>query len=151
MTGILHRLGIRAPREAVYAALATTGGIAGWWTTDTTGDAGEGGTLVTRFHADGRLLGSFDLAVREARPGSQVVWEVLAGPPEWVGTRIRFGLRTEEDWTIVLFHHDGWRDTGEFFGHCSLKWAVFLMSLKSLLETGTGRPAPDDVRIGDWH
>ena len=29
--------------------------------------------------------------------------------------------------------------------------ATFLMSLKSLLETGKGQPSPDDVRIGNWH
>ena len=34
--------------------------------------------------------------------------------------------------------------------HCSTKWAIFLMSLKSLVETGKGSPGPDDVRIGDW-
>jgi hypothetical protein len=35
--------------------------------------------------------------------------------------------------------------------HCSTKWAIFLMSLKSLAETGRGQPSPGDVRIGDWH
>jgi hypothetical protein len=35
--------------------------------------------------------------------------------------------------------------------HCSTKWATFLLSLKSLVETGRGAPAPNDVRIGDWH
>ena len=33
--------------------------------------------------------------------------------------------------------------------HCSTKWAIFLMSLEDLVKTGT--PAPDDVRISDWH
>ena len=31
--------------------------------------------------------------------------------------------------------------------HCSTKWATFLMSLKSLVETGTGAPSPHDVHI----
>ncbi len=31
--------------------------------------------------------------------------------------------------------------------HCSTKWAVFLMSLKDLLEKSDGRPAPRDVKI----
>ncbi len=35
--------------------------------------------------------------------------------------------------------------------HCSTKWAVFLMSLKSLLETGTGAPDPHDVKIDNWN
>jgi hypothetical protein len=35
--------------------------------------------------------------------------------------------------------------------HCSTKWGSFLLSLKSLAETGTGQPAPRDVEISDWH
>ena len=39
----------------------------------------------------------------------------------------------------------------EFMYHCSTKWATFLLSLKQLIETGTGAPDPDDVQISDWH
>ena len=35
--------------------------------------------------------------------------------------------------------------------HCSTKWATFLMSLKMLVETGKGEPAPRDVKISNWH
>jgi hypothetical protein len=28
-----------------------------------------------------------------------------------------------------------------------MKWATFLLSLKNLLETGKGRPAPNDLQI----
>ena len=35
--------------------------------------------------------------------------------------------------------------------HCSTKWAIFLMSLKSLLETGKGAPHPNDVKIDNWN
>jgi hypothetical protein len=51
----------------------------------------------------------------------------------------------------VLFKHEGWREPVEFMHHCSTKWATFLMSLKETVETGQGRPHPDDVRISDWH
>ena len=34
--------------------------------------------------------------------------------------------------------------------HCSTKWATFLMSLKSLVETGKGAPYPNDVLIDNW-
>ena len=38
----------------------------------------------------------------------------------------------------LLFKHEGWREPVEFMHHCSTKWAIFLMSLKSLVETGKG-------------
>ena len=48
-------------------------------------------------------------------------------------------------------HGEGWAEPVEFLSHCSTKWAVFLLSLKALIETGTGSPSPDDVAISDWH
>ncbi|WP_333770263.1 SRPBCC family protein [Streptomyces sp. IBSBF 2435] len=80
-----------------------------------------------------------------------VRWEVVAGPEEWVGTHVRWELRQDGDWTIVLFTHEGWREPVEFMHHCSTKWAAFLLSLKQLLETGEGAPDPHDTRISDWH
>jgi hypothetical protein len=35
--------------------------------------------------------------------------------------------------------------------HCSTKWAIFLMSLKQLIETGKGAPYPNDVQVSNWH
>ena len=35
--------------------------------------------------------------------------------------------------------------------HCNTKWAMFLMSLKSLVETGKGLPSPHDVKIDNWN
>jgi hypothetical protein len=80
-----------------------------------------------------------------------VIWQVVEGPAEWIGTEISFDLKQEDDYAIVLFNHQGWNEPVEFMHHCSTKWAIFLMSLKSLVETGKGNPSPDDVRIGNWH
>jgi hypothetical protein len=32
-----------------------------------------------------------------------------------------------------------------------MKWATFLLSLRELVETGTGRPSPDDLKIDNWN
>ena len=86
-----------------------------------------------------------------ATPADHVRWEVVEGPEEWVGTQIGFELSEENGYTIVMFSHTGWREVVPFMYHCSTKWATFLMSLKQLVETGTGEPAPGDVRISNWH
>jgi uncharacterized protein YndB with AHSA1/START domain len=148
MFDILHRVGVKAPPARVYEALATPAGVSGWWTTETT-QAGE--IIKTSFTADGRVLGGFDLKILELRPEKCVVWQVVDGPAEWVGTKIRFDLKQEDDFTTVLFKHEGWKEPVEFMYHCSTKWATYLMSLKALGETGQGQPSPNDVRIGNWH
>jgi hypothetical protein len=91
------------------------------------------------------------MEVLDARPGERVTWRVVDGPEEWIGTTIDWKLRQDGDYTIVLFEHQGWKEPVEFMNHCSTKWATFLLSLKSLVETGQGRPAPRDVEISDWH
>lgn len=143
---IVHRIGATAPIEKVYAALTTVDGLAAWWTEDTDGDAAPGGLLRFRFPP-----GGFDMKVLETEPSRRVLWEVVDGPEEWIGTRVSFDLRTEGEWTILLFRHEGWREQVEFMSHCSTKWASYLLSLKKLVETGAGDPSPNDVRISDWH
>jgi len=152
MTDIVHRIGIKAPAADVYAALSTLPGLAGWWTEETTGDASVGGVISFVFHLEtGELLGGFDMEVLELSPSDKVRWRVKDGPPEWIDTRIEFSLARQDDWTVVMFSHRGWREEVEFTAHCSTKWATFLISLRDLLETGKGRPAPNDLRIGNWH
>jgi uncharacterized protein YndB with AHSA1/START domain len=148
---ILHRVGIKASLDNVYNALGTPEGVAGWWTAATTGDNKAGGMITFRFTDNGRELGFFDMKILELHPNTRVVWQVINGPAEWVGTKIRFELKQEDDFTIVLFSHEGWKEPVEFMYHCSTKWAIFLMSLKSLGETGKGQPSPNDVKIGNWH
>lgn len=147
MFDILHRVGIKAPLDKVYQALATPEGIAAWWTTETKGDSKAGGIITTRFFADGRELGGFDMKILELHPNTRVIWQVVEGPSEWIGTKIRFELKREDDFTVVLFRHEGWKEPVEFMHHCSTKWATYLLSMKSLLEGGKGRPHPDDVHI----
>jgi uncharacterized protein YndB with AHSA1/START domain len=147
MIDIVHRIGAQAVApEQVYDALTTIDGLARWWTTDTTGDPGAGGTIAFRF-----LPGGFDMRVDELVAGKLVRWTVVDGPEEWLGTEISFELRTEDGYTIVLFEHRGWREPVEFLSHCSTKWAAFLLSLKQYVETGVGSPAPGDVQISNWH
>ncbi|GAA3604290.1 SRPBCC family protein [Microlunatus ginsengisoli] len=148
MVDIRHRIGVVTPDPTnVYDALTTIDGLSGWWTDETSGDPDVGGTIELRFPP----VGGFDLEVLEQRPGERVRWRVLAGPDEWIGTTIDWQLRQDGDYTIVLFEHRGWREPVEFMSHCSTKWGSYLMSLKSLVETGTGAPAPRDVQISDWH
>lgn len=150
MVDIVHRIGIRAPAAKVYQAVATAQGVAGWWSRDTTGTA-AGGTVESRFHRDGREIGRMDYRMERVEPDREIRWRFTEGPPEWIGTEATFHLTQDGDMTILVFGHRNWREPVEFMAHCSMKWAVFLLSLRELLETGTGRPAPEDMKIDNWN
>jgi hypothetical protein len=146
MVDILHKVGIKgSSQNDVYRALTTIEGLSAWWTDNTQGESKVGAVLQFRFGA-----GGFDMKVLELHPATHVLWEVIAGPEEWIGTKISFDIKQQGDWTIVLFKHQGWKQPVEFMHHCSTKWGVFLLSLKSLLETGKGAPYPNDIKLDSW-
>ena len=85
---ILHKVGVKsASPDQVYEALTTLDGLAGWWTSDTTGDPGLGGVVTFRF-----TRGVVDMEVRELDAGKRVRWIVVGGPDEWLGTTVTFEL-----------------------------------------------------------
>jgi hypothetical protein len=146
MPDILHKVGIKSSSlNNAYEALATIEGLSAWWTSDTQGESKVGGVIQFRFGA-----GGFDMKVLELQPAKRVLWQVVDGPEEWMGTKISFDLKQEGNWTIVLFKHQGWKEPVEFMHHCSTKWAVFLLSLKSFLETGKGAPWPNEIKLDSW-
>ncbi|MGI5405269.1 hypothetical protein ACQEV9_00605 [Streptomyces chartreusis] len=69
-----------------------------------------GATLAFRFGD----VGGFDMEILELDPASRVRWRVTEGPEEWIGTEIDWSLSRREDYTIVLFRHEGWREPVEF-------------------------------------
>jgi uncharacterized protein YndB with AHSA1/START domain len=146
MPDILHKVGIKSSSlHDVYTALTSVDGLSRWWTTDTKGESTVGGVIQFRFGS-----GGFDMKVLALQPDTRVLWQVIDGPEEWRGTTISFDFKQDGDWTIILFKHAGWKEPVEFMHHCSTKWAVFLLSLKSLLETGKGRPWPDEIKLDSW-
>lgn len=146
MPDILHKVGIKSSSLTdVYRALTALDGLSAWWTTDTNGESKVGGALQFRFGA-----GGFDMKVLELHPAARVLWQVVDGPAEWIGTTISFDLKRNDDWSIILLKHEGWKEPVEFMHHCSTKWAVFLLSLKSLLETGKGAPYPNEIKLDSW-
>jgi uncharacterized protein YndB with AHSA1/START domain len=147
MPDILHRVEVKSSPIDAYIALTTREGLAGWWTTDTQGTFGGGGVIQFRFGT----RGGFDMKVLALEPAKRVLWQVIDGPAEWIGTTISFDLAKNGDFTVIMFEHAGWKEPVEFMHHCSTKWATFLLSAKSLIETGKGAPYPNDVHVtGTW-
>ena len=152
MVDIIHRIGIKAPLSQVYAALSTVEGVAGWWTRETTGASKLGGTVNVRFRTpSGDEVGKMEFELLKLTPNKEVQWRFKAGPEEWVGTDVTFNLSQDGDYTVIVFGHRNWREAVEFMAHCSMKWATFLLSLRELVETGKGKPSPDDLKIDNWN
>jgi len=103
---IVHKIGIKAPIPSVYQALSTVPGLAGWWTTDTTGESAVGGRIRFWFsNPNGGERGGFVMEVLELARDSLVRWRVVDGPAEWVGTDIDFTLAQSGEYAISLLRY----------------------------------------------
>lgn len=143
MSEINHQVGIKAPPEKVYELLTTDIGLSQWWTNDTSGAGGVGSIIKFRFNGGGP-----DFSVSELIPNKTVRWKHSGTTPkDWMGTEISFQLVPDNEQTFVRFIHSNWKESTDFMAHCSTKWAVFLLSLKEAVETGKGKPFPNDIQI----
>jgi uncharacterized protein YndB with AHSA1/START domain len=152
MADIIHRIGIKTSPDQVYKALSTINGLANWWTEETEGEDQTGGKIQFTFRSQaGEVKGIMIMQVEQLEPGTLVRWRCVDGPPEWIGTIVTFDLSEQDGQTIILFGHRNWAEAVGFMAHCSMKWAVFLLSLREYVETGKGRPSPGDLKIDNWN
>jgi uncharacterized protein YndB with AHSA1/START domain len=155
---------IGAPAEKVYDAITTQKGLAAWWTPEANAKAQL--NSIARFPFGPSYFK--EMKIIELKPLELVKWNCIAGADEWIGTTLSFQLiagdtktlldahpeikgqveQLEEDKaTLLIFHHDNWREYTLMFAECSYTWGQFLKSLKLFCETGKGLPWPDQHRV----
>jgi uncharacterized protein YndB with AHSA1/START domain len=149
MPNILHRLTIDAPPERVRALAASKAGIQQWWTSHpVTGEDAVGGRIEVYFSDHGSAAAVFEVL---ERTDERIVWRCVAGPQDWLETRITFALDPRDDGgTTLLFRHEGWTQETEFMNGCSTNWGAYLMSLKSGAEGRGFNPYPGG-EISRWN
>jgi uncharacterized protein YndB with AHSA1/START domain len=143
MADILHLVSIDSTPDKVFGALSERRGLAGWWTEDVAAEPKVGTVAMFRFGEHGGC----DMEIVALEPDRLVRWHCVAhlSGDEWIGTELTFDLRAEKGATVVRFSHRGWPEAGDFFRFCSTRWALYLVSLKNLVETGKGNPWPRDI------
>jgi uncharacterized protein YndB with AHSA1/START domain len=135
MAQIAHLVRIRATPEEVYRRVASTAGIEEWFTQASCPDYRKGGTLELRFSDE-----PVEFTITESTEPSRVAWHCTTRENSWFDTDIAFEFVAEGDRTVVRFDHLGWPEVTDRFRDCSMSWAYFLESLRSLVEDGRGTP-----------
>ena len=88
------------------------------------------------------------MKITEFIPGHKVVWLVLDNvfnftedKTEWKGTKVVFDIFEKDGKTQLRFTHEGLVPAYECFDVCANAWGSYVNgSLRSLIETGRGRP-----------
>jgi uncharacterized protein YndB with AHSA1/START domain len=165
MPNIHQELLIGAPAEKIYNAITTTEGLSNWWTPGV--NAKHELNSVARFPFGPDYFK--EMKITELKPSKLVKWTCLAGDDEWVGTHLSFELvegnkqllldshpelqgqiEMQGDFekaTLLIFHHNDWREYTPMFAECSYTWGQFMRSIKLLCETDKGRPWPNQHRV----
>ena len=128
--------------EAVFDAVND---VRGWWSEEIEGATDGLGTEFTYHYED---VHRCKMKITEFVPGKKVVWLVLDNyfnftedKTEWKNTRVIFEFSRKDVKTQLRFTHEGLAPEYECFNVCSNAWGSYINgSLRSLIETGKGRP-----------
>ena len=145
MSHYQQRFIINALPAQVYAALTTSRGLQGWWTSECDVANQGGDTIKFRFggtHKSMRIERlDLDHEVRWLCIEAFINHDQLVRKDEWVGTEIVFRLSPAGGKsTQVEFEHRGLTPALECYELCNNGWQYFLDSLQAFAETGKGTP-----------
>jgi len=133
--GYVRTVTCRATQERAFTAVATVGGLRGWWTPIVAGTMRAGGQLAFGFEdMDEAIV----MRVDEVTSPSRVRWTCLehSSAPDWSDTTVQFELRdARAEGCVIAFEHLGLPAAQVAAG-----WDRFLASLTALVETGHGAP-----------
>jgi hypothetical protein len=143
MATVRHRVGIKSAPSEIYEALILPSRLTGWWATRAIGAPQVGSQLDLEFVGLPRLV--FDVVKLETN--RRVKLRAVGGPEIWIGSELEFTLQPDEKQVYLTLTHSKATADDESFLYFNTKWPMFLVSLKDFLETGRGRPFPNDIRI----
>ena len=135
-------LSLDQTREQVFAAIND---VRVWGSEEIGGDTDRLGAEFTYHYQD---VHRCKMKIAEFVPRKKVVWRVVDNyfnftedKAEWKGTKVIFELSENDGKTQLRFTHEGFVPEYECFSVCSNAFGSYINgSLRSLIETGKGRP-----------
>jgi uncharacterized protein YndB with AHSA1/START domain len=131
MADLKHQIDIEASPEQVYAALATSEGLASWWTADARAEQRIGGKAEFGFN---KRAAVYRMTIGKLDPGKEVVWGCQGDNPEWAGTKLSWTITPQRAGCVLRFTHGGWKSASDFFAMCNSTWGELMYRLKGYLE-----------------
>ena len=125
---------IAATPASVMKALASTEGIASWWSDNVVGEASEVGDTYEIGFPDGPV--PFQLEVVELSD-TRVGWHIAEMPPPWAGTTILLEVGPASGGAKLLFEHRDFDADNPAIPIITPAWAQILLRLKQVVESGT--------------
>lgn len=133
----------QSPQE-VFKAINN---VRGWWSEAIDGNTDKDGSEFNYHYKDVHIC---KMKIIEFVPNQKVTWLVLENyfnftkdKTEWKNTKISFEISAKGGKTELVFKHIGLVPEYECYTICTGAWSNYINgSLRSLIETGKGKPNP---------
>jgi uncharacterized protein YndB with AHSA1/START domain len=143
MAKVRHQVGIVGDVTTIYRATHEPEGLNGWWANRTDGIPRAGEKLDLHFSD----VVTLSFRIERLKENEEIRLTCVSGPGPWQGSSLKFSFRHSGDQVWVTLEHENETASEEDFLYFNTKWTCYLLSLKDLIETGKGRPYPNDVKI----
>lgn len=143
MARVKHQVGISGSLENVFATLTSNEGLAGWWASSADISGEIGGKITLTFDN----LTSLIFEYTDIQENKRMAIKCIDGPGVWQDSELIFELAQADDQVFLTLTHQNDAASEDDFLYFSTKWTCYLLSLRDLVETGKGRPYPNDTKI----
>lgn len=143
MAKVKHQVGIDGTLEKVFSTLTTHAGLAGWWASSAKVSPEIGGKIALTFDK----LTTLYFEYQNILENETVAMLCTQGPGSWKGSVLLFELIQASDQVYLTLTHTNDASSEDDFLYFSTKWTCYLLSLRDFVETGKGRPYPNDIKI----
>ena len=143
MARVKHRVGIYGGIGQVFLALKASEGFAGLWVSSAEVNAKIDGKADLMLES----LTGLKFKYKDIQENERAAIQCVEGPGRWTGSEILFELENADDQVFVTLTHQNEASSEEEFLYFSTKRTCYLQSLKGFIETGKGRPYPNDIKI----
>ena len=131
MADLKHQILIKAAPPKVFAAIATSAGLRGWWTADSQTEDHASGKAEFGFDKRGTV---FRMKIENREPDKRLIWKCHGDDPEWTGTTLTWGLSPKGEGTTLRFTHGDWKSANDYYAMCNATWGELIYRLKNYVE-----------------
>ena len=143
MAIVKHRVGVVGDISTIFLAMHEPKGLEGWWATKADGKTAIGEILNLHFSR----LAILSFKIVALCENSFVHLHCVSGPGSWQDCDLTFSFKQDTDQVWIDLVHENAAASDDDFLYFTTKWPCYLLSLRDFIETGKGRPYPNDIKI----
>ncbi len=143
MARVRHRIGIVGNINEIYRSMHEPAGLCGWWATKIDGIPKVGEVLDLHFSD----VVTLSFRIQTLEEDALIRLHGVSGPRAWLDCLLEFSFNQDPEQVWVELIHENKSASDDDFLYFNTKWTCYLLSLRDLIETGRGRPYPNDIKI----